>query len=132
MKSKFTLIARLLLGLIMAVFGLNGLLMFSLGKGFIPTPPPPPEMMEIMNGFMKTGYLLILVKALETIAGVLLLVGIYKRLALTMLAPIVVNILGIHLFAEQSGLPMAIILTFLTVFLISTEWQDGFDHLLQK
>jgi len=36
--------ARLLLGLIFTVFGLNGLLMFTIGKGFIPMPPPPPEM----------------------------------------------------------------------------------------
>jgi len=85
-----------------------------------------------MNGFMKTGYLLQLVKLLEVVGGVLLLTGKYQRLALTLLAPIVVNILGIHLFAERSGLPMGVIITVLTGLLISRHWKDGFDRLLVK
>ena len=58
MNSKVFLISRILLGLIFLIFGSNGLLMVLTGAGFIPTPPPPPEMMEVMGGLMKIGYLI--------------------------------------------------------------------------
>lgn len=124
MKSKIVLITRILLGLIFFIFGGNGLIMFTTGKSLMPMPPPPPEMATIMAGFMATNYLLILVKLLETIAGALLLANRYVNLALVLLAPIVVNILGIHLFAERSGLPMAIGVTVMLVIQIWSRWDD--------
>jgi uncharacterized membrane protein YphA (DoxX/SURF4 family) len=132
MKSKAILGARLLLGFIFAVFGVNGLMMIFTGNGFIPMPPQPPAMMEVMGGFFKAGYLMPLVKVLEVVAGVLLLAGIYKRLALTLLAPIVVNIFGLHLFLAPDGLAIAVLVLALEAFLIATEWEDGFDKLLER
>jgi putative oxidoreductase len=131
MKAKLPLIARLALGLIFALFGLNGLMMIMTGSGFIPMPPPAPEFGEAMGGLFKLGYLMPLVKVLEIIGGVLLLIGIYKRLALIILIPIIVNIVGVHLVLDPSGLPIGILTTVLAAYLVSVEWK-GFSQLLVK
>ena len=73
MNQKLVLISRILLGLVFTIIGINGLLMFTLGKGFIPAPPPTGDMLIIFNGFMAMKYIMPLVKLLEVIAGVLLL-----------------------------------------------------------
>lgn len=125
-------VAAWLLGLIYFVFGLNGLLMFTGGSGFIPMPEEVPEQMQtIMSGFMATGYLMILVKFLETVGGILLLSGQYRRLAVVLLTPITVNIFGIHAFAEPSGLPMGVVMLLLNVVLIVQDW-DGYRSLLVR
>jgi uncharacterized membrane protein YphA (DoxX/SURF4 family) len=45
-------------------------------------------------------------KATEVVAGLLLLGGLFVPLALAVLAPIIINIIGFHLFLEPSGLPI--------------------------
>ncbi len=131
MKAKLPLIARLLLGLIFTIFGLNGLMMILTGSGFIPMPPPAPEFGEAMGGLFKLGYLMPLVKVLEVVGGVLLLIGVYKRLALVLLIPIIVNIVGVHIALDPSGLPIGILITALAVYLVAVEWK-GFSQLLVK
>ncbi len=129
--KKIVLISRILLGLSMLIFGANGLLMFTTGNGFIPAPPPSPEMMTIMTGFMATKYLMILVKILECIAGVLLLSGFFINAAVTLLGPIMVNIFCIHLFVERSGLPIAIVFCLIYGVILYDRWND-FKALLKK
>lgn len=110
--NKLTLIARLLLGLIFFVFGIAGLL------NLIPPPPNLPENMQaFMKGLMATGYFFQLLKGTETICGLLLLTGSFVPLALVVLAPIVLNIFLVHVFMEPSGLPMAIVIGALEVYL---------------
>ena len=113
MFNKAVLVSRILLGLAFVIFGINGLMFVTMGNGFIPAPPPSEAMMPVMTGFMATKYLMPLVKILEIVAGLLLLCGCYTNLALVILAPIMVNIIGIHLFVDMSGLPVAIIFTIL-------------------
>lgn len=110
--GKGPLIARILLGLIFFVFGLNGFL------NFIPTPPEMPEPMKtFMAGMMATGYFFPLLKATETVCGALLLANRFVPLALVVLAPIILNILGVHTFMDRSGLPMALVLVALETYL---------------
>ena len=129
--KKIVLASRILLGLVFLVFGANGLMMTMTGNGFIPMPPPPESMQTIMAGFAATHYLMALVKVLEVIAGILLLIGCYRNLAITLLGPIVVNILCLHIFAEPSGAPMAIVITFLYAVLVKDRWDD-FKVVLKK
>jgi hypothetical protein len=55
-----------------------------------------------------TGYLLPLLKATEVAAGAMLLTNRYVPLALTLLAPIIVNIVAFHLFLAPGGLAIAL------------------------
>jgi uncharacterized membrane protein YphA (DoxX/SURF4 family) len=92
--------ARLFLGLVFTVFGLNFFL------HFLPMPPAPPRAGAFAGALFASGYLFPLLKTLEVVAGLLLLTGRFVPLALAVVAPIVVNILGFHLFLQPSGLPL--------------------------
>lgn len=131
MFSKFALASRYILGLMFTVFGLNGLMMAFTGNGFIPMPPPPANMITIMTGFAATGYLMTLVAFLQFLSGVLLLSGFYINAAIVFLGPIVANIFLIHVFAERSGLPMAIVVVVLYFILVKSRWSD-FKQLVKR
>lgn len=112
MKSKITVIARILLGFVMAASGIVGLL------NLVPVPPDLPERLVTFNtGLMASGYFMTLLKLTETICGLLLLSGFFVPLALVILAPVVLNIFLVHAFMAPSGLPLAIILGLLLIYL---------------
>lgn len=101
MKS-FILISRLLLGLTFTVFGLNGFL------HLIKLPPPAGIAGQFMEVLIAAKYLFA-VCALETVAGVLLLVNRFVPLALAILAPILVNIALYHLLLAPEGAGAAVV-----------------------
>jgi hypothetical protein len=103
------LIARYLLGLIFLVFGLNGFL------HFIPMPPPAGIAGQYLGALFVSHYM-VPVFLLQVIAAVLLLANRFVPLALTLLAPIIVNIVLFHSLMAPEGLPMAIIVTILWTF----------------
>ncbi len=106
-------IARVLLGLMFFVFGLNGFLNFF--------PPPksgvPEGAMEFGAAMMKTGFLLQLVKGTEVVAGLLLLLNRFVPLALVVLAPVIVNILLFHAFLAPSGMAIPVVILALELYL---------------
>src|SRR5207244_10731569 len=77
-------IARLLLGLIFLTFGLNVFL------HFIPASPPSGTAGQFVGALFVSHYL-VPIFLLQIISAVLLLVNRYVPLALTLLAPIIVN-----------------------------------------
>src|SRR5260370_17476315 len=88
-----TIGARIMMGLIFFVFGLNGFL------HFIPQPKEMPEVAgEFFGALMKTGYFLPLMFGTQLLVGVLLLLNRFVPLALALIAPVVVNIFLFHLF----------------------------------
>jgi uncharacterized membrane protein YphA (DoxX/SURF4 family) len=97
--------ARLFLGLVFTVFGLNFFL------HFLPMPPAPPRAAAFAGALFASGYLFPLLKTTEVVAGLLLLRGRFVPLALAVLAPIVINIVGFHLFLAPAGmmLPLAVL-----------------------
>src|ERR1700704_4779305 len=99
-------IARYLAGVIFLVFGLNGFL------HFIPMPPPSGVAGQFMGAMFVTKYLLF-VFAIQLIAGVLLFIKRYVALALTLLAPVIVNILLFHSLMAPSGLGLALFVAIL-------------------
>ena len=113
MKIVVTL-CRILLGLLFTVFGLNGFL------HFIPMPPPQGVAGQFM-GAMFVSHYLIPIFALQTIGGVLLLANRFVPLALTLLAPIIVNIILYHLTMDLKGLGLALVTVALWAVLIYRE-----------
>ena len=85
----------------------------------MPSPPPAPEgkMLTFMQGIMATGYLMPLVKATELVCGLAILSGLYIRLALVVIFPIVINIVCINAFMAPKNLPMMIVLLLANLFL---------------
>jgi len=102
-----TLIARLLLGLIVVVFGLNGFLNF-LNMG----PLPSGFAGQFIIALAASHYLWV-VAGLQVAGGVLLLINRFVPLALVLLGPIIVNILLYHVFLNRSGAQLAILVTIL-------------------
>jgi hypothetical protein len=101
-----TNVSRFLLGFILLVFGLNGFL------HFIPMPPPSGVAGQFLGSMFVTKYLLF-VFAIQLIGGVFLLINRYVPIALTILGPIIVNILLFHGLMNPDGLGLALFVTIL-------------------
>jgi uncharacterized membrane protein YphA (DoxX/SURF4 family) len=111
------LAARIVLGLIFFVFGLNGFL------NFLPMPTTMPEGAAAFAGALaKTGYMFPLIKGTEVLAGALLLAGVAVPFALLILAPIVLNIVLFHVFLAPGGTGMLVVITGLLLYLAYTQW----------
>jgi uncharacterized membrane protein YphA (DoxX/SURF4 family) len=106
-------IVRVLLGLMFFVFGLNAFLKFM---------GPPPQMQgqagAFISALMGSGYMYV-IAVLQVLGGLCLLLGArFVPLGLTLLGPIIVNIVLFHLFLEPTGLPMAVVTAALSLFLL--------------
>ena len=116
-----TLIARLLLGLIFVVFGLNGFLNF-LSMGPMPTGLAG----QFISALILSHYFWV-VAALQLAGGALLLVNRYVPLALVLLGPVIVNIICYHVFLNPMGWPLAFVVTILwfIVFCVKRQYFSG-------
>lgn len=106
-------IARIVMGLPLVIFGLNGFL------NFIPPPPTalPEKAMAFAGALMNSGYMMQLIGATHLVAGVMLVTNRFVPLALALWAPFIVNSVAFHLFLERSGLGMALIFLVLELYL---------------
>jgi uncharacterized membrane protein YphA (DoxX/SURF4 family) len=111
-----TIIARVLLGLIFVVFGLNGFL------HFIPMPPPDESTVSKFSQILMSTGFMTLVFLCQIVGGLLVLLGFFVPLGLTILTPVIVNIFLVHALMAPSGLPMAILVAALDLFLIWRYW----------
>ena len=102
-KLKLVTAIRIGLGLTFFVFGLDGFL------HFVPQPAPTGNAATFFAGLSASVYFLPLLKATELIAGIALLTNRFVPLALTVLAPIVVNIVALHVALAPAGLPIAFV-----------------------
>lgn len=118
MNSRFTLLVRIVLGLILIVFGSNKLL------HFVPQPPPIGPAADFMSSLNATGYIFPLLGLLEIAVGILLLFKKWVAFALTLLAPISINILLFHLFLDIPGMAMALFIGALNGILIYKNWRQ--------
>jgi uncharacterized membrane protein YphA (DoxX/SURF4 family) len=107
------IIVRVLLGLMFAVFGSNAFL------HFIPMPPlPPGDAGAFIGALINSGYIYV-IGAFEVIGGLCLLIGSrFVPFGLTLLGPIIVNIVLFHLFLDHVANPVAIVASFMSLFLL--------------
>jgi uncharacterized membrane protein YphA (DoxX/SURF4 family) len=101
------LIARILLGLVFLVFGLDKLFHF-----FPQQPLPPGAAGQFMGALFSTKYL-VAVGLCEAIPGILLLIGRYVPLALTIVGPVIVNILLVAFLMYPQALGSGAVVTIL-------------------
>jgi len=102
-------IARLLLGLVFLVFGLNKF------YSFIPAGPMPPGAAGQFIGALVASHYIMAVGVFETVGGFLLLINRCVALGLCLLAPIIVNILLTGTLLTHAALPPGIVVGILWV-----------------
>ncbi len=117
MNSKFTAIVRVVLGIMLVVFGSNKFL------NFIPMEAPTGAAADFMNSLGATGYIFPVVGVLEVFIGILLLIKKWVPFAAILLAPISINILLFHLFLDIPGVSVALLVTILNAILIYKHWR---------
>lgn len=101
-----SLIARIFLGLIFLVFGLNGFL------HFIPMPPPTGVAGQFFGSIFVSRYWVVIF-GVQVLGGLLLLLNRFVPFALVILGPVVVNIFCFHALMAPAGLPLAIVVAVL-------------------
>ena len=100
------IIARILLGLIFLIFGLNGF--FNFLHGTLPS-----GLAGSFLGSLMQSHYVYFVSGIQVIAGILLLVDRYVPLALVLLGAEIANILVFHLTMNLAGIPPAIVVAIL-------------------
>ena len=117
-----TMIARYLLGLMFLVLGSNVI------HPFIPMGPMPAGMAgQFMTTLFATHYFYV-VGALMVVSGILFLVNRFVGLGLTLLGPVLFNILLFHILMNPSGIGMGAFCTLLW-FLVAWQHRIVFERL---
>jgi hypothetical protein len=109
------IIARVLLGLVFLVFGLNNL------HPFMPMQVPPGDAGALSTIMFVHGWITFH-GLLYVIAGILLIIGRYVPVGLVILGPILVNILLFHLTLLPAGIGPGLVCAVLEIFLIWAYW----------
>jgi len=120
---RSTTIARVLLGLIYLVFGLNFFL------HFLPNQAPTAKAAGFVTGLFQSEYFFPFLKAIEVVAGILLIARYYVPLLLVVLMPISLNILLFHAFLAPSGIPLSVVIVGLQLFL-AWQYRDYYKQLI--
>ena len=107
-----TIIARVLLGLVFVVFGSNIFL------HFIPMPPQEPSLATDFSKALMESHYMYVVGFCQVAGGLILLIGRYIPLGLTLLGPVIVNILCFHIFMNHQGWQVASVVAVLALFLL--------------
>jgi putative oxidoreductase len=115
-------IARYLLGLMFLVFGLNMFL------NFIPQPPPPPGLAGQFATTLLAAHYFYAVGAVMVISAVLFLVNRFVGLGLTLLGPVLFNILLFHILMNPSGIGGGAVATLLWL-LVAWQHRIVFERL---
>lgn len=125
LNPKVQMVARILLGLILVIFGLNKFLQFM---------PAPTDMPAAAGAFMgalaATGYMFPVIAVVEVLSGAALLANKYIKVALLLFAPISVNILLYHIFLDPGTIVPGLLVFLLTLYLLLAN-KDSFHNVLR-
>jgi uncharacterized membrane protein YphA (DoxX/SURF4 family) len=112
--SKLSTAARILMGALLLFSGLNAFF------HFMPLPPMPPAAGAFVGGLAAAGYFFPMLKGIEIIVGALLVSGRFVPLALTIAAPILVNVVAFHAALAPAGLAVPLVLLAAEIYLAWT------------
>ena len=113
MKKKILLGVSILFGLMFINSGLNKFF------NYMPMPKDMPEnMMKAMTAFMEIGWLMPLVAVAEIVGGLLFITNKYRALGAIIILPVIIGILLTHLVTAPSGLPLALVLLAIEIWVI--------------
>lgn len=113
MKKKILFVVSLLFGLMFINAGLNKFF------NYMPVPEDLPEsMMKAMGAFMQIGWLMPLVAVAEITGGILFITNKFRALGAIIIFPVLAGILLTNIFVAPSGLPIALVLLAIEVWVI--------------
>ena len=113
MKNKILFVLSLLFGLMFINSGLNKFL------NYMPMPKDMPEnMLKVMNAFMEIGWLMPLVAIAEIVGGILIIIPKYRALGAIIIFPVMIGIILTHIVNAPSGLPIAVVLLVINLWVI--------------
>jgi uncharacterized membrane protein YphA (DoxX/SURF4 family) len=113
MKKVIMIVVSILFGLLFINSGLNKFL------NYMPMPKVMPEgMLKVATAFMSIVWLMPLVAVAEIAGGVLFLFGKSRALGAIIIFPVVIGICLTHIFNDLSGLPLAIVLFAVNIWVI--------------
>jgi len=121
------LIARILLGLVFFVFGLNGFLNFLPMKAEL----PPGAAGQFAGALIQSHYMLV-VSGLQVLGGLLVLINRYTILGLVILGPVIVNIFLFHALLFHAGLGLACVVVILWLLLFFHYYKHFSGLFVQK
>jgi uncharacterized membrane protein YphA (DoxX/SURF4 family) len=125
MKRHLPAVARVVMGLLFLLMGLNGFL------NFLPGPPAgmPASALAFLGALGASGYMVPLASGVQVVIAILLLSNRFVPLALVLIAPVIVNIVAFHLFLLPSGIAPGILVAALEVYL-AWIYRDAFRPML--
>ncbi|HUR10718.1 MAG TPA: DoxX family protein [Flavitalea sp.] len=113
MRKKILFVVSLLFGLMFINAGLNKFF------NYMPVPKDlPPSMMELMGAFATIRWLMPLIAVAEIVGGILVITNRYRALGAIIILPVMVGIVLTHLINEPSGLPVALLLFVVNIWII--------------
>jgi putative oxidoreductase len=123
MNQKATMIIRILVGLMMVIFGANKFL------NFMPQPTEVPEQMGVLMGLLMSSPFMSIVGVLEVLGGLGLLLNKFVPISLIVLIAILLNAALIHLFFDPANVIGAVVFLVLSLVLVYGH-RDRFSSLL--
>jgi len=118
MKNKILFVLCLLTGLMFINAGLNKFM------NYMPMPKDMPQnMVKVMQAYMEIGWIMPLVGVAEIVGGLLLIFGRTRALGAVVLVPVLTGILLANISMAPSGLPIALVLTAIVVWVIIDNWE---------
>ena len=114
MKKKILFGVSLLFGLMFINSGLNKFF------NYIPIPKDMPEsMIKLTAAIKEISWLLPLIGAAEIVGGILFITSKFRALGAIIILPVLTGIVLTHIFIAPSGLPVAIVLLGIEIWVIA-------------
>lgn len=124
--KKVTFTARVVLGLIFIIMGLNGFF------DFFELKPTSLEAQKFIEGLRTNKIFWPVEKSIETFAGLCFFFNRFVPLALDLIGPLLFNILLFHLVLDLSGIALALLATVCFILVLSKYWKSHYLHLFSS